>query len=64
MLLNDSQILSSVKINALIRDQFERYQEGLPLRFLDRTPIVPADDDEITAYYTGRIEAAAARSRL
>lgn len=58
MLLSDGQILDSVKFNALILDQFTRYQESLPLTWLNRTPIVNADDDEITTYFTGKVFAA------
>lgn len=58
MILSDGQILDSVKFNALVQDQATRYQQRLPLTFLNMTEIVPADDDEITGYYTGKVYAA------
>jgi hypothetical protein len=59
MILSDGIILDSVKFNALILDQYTRYQEALPLRFLNRVTTNPADDDEITTYFTGKVLAAA-----
>jgi hypothetical protein len=58
MLLSDGQILDSVKFNALILDQYSRYQQSLPTTFLNRTEEVNADDDEITTYFTGKVFAA------
>lgn len=58
MILSSGQFLKSTRINALIRDQSEAYQRGLPLRFLDRTAITPADDEEIVGTYTGKVYAA------
>jgi hypothetical protein len=47
-----------VKFNAIIQDQNERFLETLPLRWDNRTPKTPADDDEITTYFTGKVFAA------
>jgi len=58
MILSSGMFLKSTRINALIRDQTEKYQRSLPLRFLDRTSIVPADDEEIIGTYTGKVYAA------
>jgi hypothetical protein len=58
MILSDGQMLDSVKFNALVLDVYTRFQQRLPLRFLNRTPTTPADDDEITGYFTGRVFAA------
>jgi hypothetical protein len=58
MILSDGQILDSVKFNALVQDQATRYQQRLPLTFLNMTEVVNADDDEITGYYTGKVYAA------
>lgn len=58
MILSSGQFLKSARINALIRDQSEAYQRRLPLRFLDRTAITPADDEEIIGTYTGKVYAA------
>lgn len=58
MILSNGQFLKSARINALIRDQSESYQRRLPLRFLDRTAITPADDEEIIGTYTGKVYAA------
>ncbi|MHC5541215.1 hypothetical protein ACYOEI_23585 [Singulisphaera rosea] len=55
MILSDGQVLDSVRFNALVQDQYTRYQQSLPLRFLDRCEITPAEDDEITAYFTGSV---------
>lgn len=53
-LLGNSTILDSLRITRLIQDQSTRYQATLPLRFLDRLPLVPADDDEIIASITAK----------
>jgi hypothetical protein len=58
MILSNGQILDSVRFNRLVQDQATNYQRNLPLRFLDRTATVPADDDEITATFTGQVFAA------
>lgn len=55
MILSNRQFLDSARLNRVLQDQVTRYQRQLPLRFLDRTAVVPAEDDEITASYTGRI---------
>lgn len=58
MILSNGAFLKSTRINAIVRDVSENYQRGLPLRFLDRTATVDADDEEITATFTGNIYAA------
>jgi hypothetical protein len=56
--LSNGQFLKSARINALIRDQSEAYQRRLPLRFLDRCAVTPADDEEIIGTYTGKVYSA------
>ena len=58
MILSNGAFLKSTRLNAIVRDQSENYQRRLPLRFLDRTAIVDADDEEITGSYTGKVLAA------
>lgn len=58
MALSTTQILDSTRITRLIQDQATRYANTLPLRFLDRLPLVPADDDEIMARITAKNYAA------
>jgi hypothetical protein len=58
MILSNGQFLKSTRINAIVRDQTENYQRSLPLRFLDRTPTVNADDEEIMGSFTGSVYAA------
>jgi len=56
--LSNSQFLSNTRMTAIIREVEDNYQRGLPLTYLDRTPTVDADDDEITGSYTGKVLAA------
>ena len=58
MIISGGSFLQTTRINALIRDQSEAYQRRLPLRFLERTAITPADDEEIIGTYTGKVYAA------
>jgi len=58
MILSGNQFLDSTKLNALVYDQSLRYQQQLPLRFIDRLPSVDADDDEIIATFSGQVFAA------
>ncbi len=53
-----NRYLNSARFKTLIQDQNARYQQAFPLRFLDRTPTVNAEDDEIVGSYTGRVYAA------
>lgn len=58
MILSGNQFLDSVRLNALVIDQSQRFQAGLPLRFLDRTKVMPAEDDELIFTFTGKVFAA------
>lgn len=58
MILSTGQFLDSVRFNSLVLDQSTRFNQQLPLRFLDRLPLVPADDDEIIGTFTGQVFAA------
>lgn len=53
--LSNGQLLDSTRFTAVIRDTQERFQRNQPLRFLDRTRVVPADDDEIIGTFTGQV---------
>jgi hypothetical protein len=58
MILSNGQFLDSARFNAIVQEESADYLNRLPLRFLDRLPIVPADDDEIIAVVTNRIACA------
>jgi hypothetical protein len=54
MLVPNAFLLDSTRVTRLIQDQQTRYQQALPMRFLDRLAQVPADDDEIIASITAK----------
>lgn len=58
MLLGNGQFLSSTRLSRVLLDQATKFQQRLPRRFLDRLPLVPATDNEITARITSKNYAA------
>jgi hypothetical protein len=56
--LRGGRVLNSGRFSRLMYDRAQRFEESRPLRYLARTPVVPADDDELTGIFTGRIFAA------
>jgi hypothetical protein len=58
MILGNGQLLDSIRLNRLILDQSTRFNQQMPLRFLDRLRSVDADDGEIIATETAKIYAA------
>jgi hypothetical protein len=55
MLLSNSQFLDSSRFNRLIFDQSIRFLTEQSLIYLDRLPLVNADDDEIVATFSGQL---------
>lgn len=58
MLLTGWQFLDSARINTIVQTLADRLEFLQPLIFLNRTPIVDADDDEIIGKFVGRVYAA------
>jgi hypothetical protein len=58
MILSGNSVLSSVRFSELVLDYQERFARRRPLRFLDRTPLVPSEDDEIRGTFRGEVFAA------
>jgi len=58
MLLSGDKVLSSLRLNQIVKDQAQELLNKQPLLFLDRTAVVDADDDEITGSFAGRVLAA------
>lgn len=49
------QVISAVRVNAIMRALQDTRELPAELKFLNRTPIVPATDGEIMARFTGRV---------
>lgn len=58
MFVANATFLDSIRVTRMIQDQATRYQNTLPLRFLDRLVQQNADDDEILINYTAKNYAA------
>lgn len=58
MAITGSRLLTTARINRIIRTLAMNLEIGRPLRFLDRTPITEAEDGELTGRFTGKIIAA------
>jgi len=58
MLIRGWQFLDSVKINTIVRTLADTLEQQQQLVFLNRTPIVDADDDDIVGKFSGQVFAA------
>ncbi len=58
MILSGNSVLNSVRFDELVQDYAERFATRRPLRFLDRTAVIPAEDDEIRGTFRGQVFAA------
>ena len=58
MLIRGWRFLDSVRINTIVRTLADTLEQQQQLVFLNRTPIVDADDDEIVGKFRGQVFAA------
>src|ERR1041384_2155257 len=58
MMLQGKRFLDSARFNRIIATLASKLDLMRPLRFLNRTPLVPAYDDELIGYFTGQVFAA------
>ena len=57
-MLQGKRFLDSARFNRIIATLASKLDLMRPLRFLNRTPLVPAYDDELIGYFTGKVFAA------
>lgn len=58
MIISNWKFLDSVKINFIVQTLADQLEANQTLLFLSRTPVVNADDDEITGKFKGAVFAA------